>query len=124
MPLLHSCFTATRKKVQRKEFGLGERYNCCMLYFYIFILYFVICCYSVCIYKRIFNYSFLNACFSITPLIFFFFLCISCHSFAPCIRLMFPESHADILALIGDSLDNWRTKQYDWYQERTNNIQY
>ena len=38
-------------------------------------------------------------------------------------RLLFPQSQADILSLIGDSLDNWRTKQYDWYQERTNNIQ-
>ena len=39
-------------------------------------------------------------------------------------RLMFPQTQSDILALIGDSVDNWRTKQYDWYQERTNNIQY
>jgi hypothetical protein len=37
-------------------------------------------------------------------------------------RLLFPQSQADILSLIGDSVDNWRTKQYDWYQERTNNI--
>lgn len=39
-------------------------------------------------------------------------------------RLLFPQSQEDILSLIGDSVDNWRTKQYDWYQERTNNIQY
>lgn len=38
-------------------------------------------------------------------------------------RLLFPQSQAEVLSLIGDSLDNWRTKQYDWYQERTNNIQ-
>jgi hypothetical protein len=39
-------------------------------------------------------------------------------------RLLFPQSQADILSLVGESIDNWRTKQYDWYQERTNNIQY
>lgn len=38
-------------------------------------------------------------------------------------RLSFPQSHADILALIGDSLDNWRTRQYDWFQQQSNNIQ-
>ena len=38
-------------------------------------------------------------------------------------RLLFPQSHEDILALIGESMDNWRTKQYDWFQQRSNNIQ-
>lgn len=38
-------------------------------------------------------------------------------------RLLFPASASDILGLIRDSLDNWRTKQYDWYQKKTNNIE-
>lgn len=38
-------------------------------------------------------------------------------------RLLFPQSHEDILALIGESMDNWRTRQYDWFQQRSNNIQ-
>eukprot|EP00981_Chlorochromonas_danica_P004902 scaffold988_cov165-Ochromonas_danica.AAC.4 len=38
-------------------------------------------------------------------------------------RLLFPRSHTDILSLIGDSLDNWRTRQYDWFQQQSNNIQ-
>jgi len=38
-------------------------------------------------------------------------------------RLMFPTSEMDILSLVRDSIDNWRTKQYDWYQQKTNNIQ-
>jgi hypothetical protein len=37
-------------------------------------------------------------------------------------RLLFTNSQADILSLIRESLDNWRTKQYDWYQQRSNNI--
>lgn len=36
-------------------------------------------------------------------------------------RLVFPTSQLDIQKLIGESLDNWRTKQYDWYQ-KTNGI--
>jgi hypothetical protein len=38
------------------------------------------------------------------------------------VRLQFPTSHADILGLVRDSLDNWRTKQYDWFQQQSNNI--
>jgi hypothetical protein len=38
-------------------------------------------------------------------------------------RLLFPQSHEDILSLIRDSFDNWRTKQYDWFQQQSNNIQ-
>ena len=37
-------------------------------------------------------------------------------------RLMFPTNHHDIIALVRESFDNWRTKQYDWYQHQTNNI--
>jgi hypothetical protein len=37
-------------------------------------------------------------------------------------RLQFATSHADIVGLIRDSLDNWRTKHYDWFQQKTNNI--
>ncbi len=37
-------------------------------------------------------------------------------------RLMFPRSHVDVLSLIGESMDNWRTRQYDWFQQQTNNI--
>lgn len=37
-------------------------------------------------------------------------------------RLLFPQNHADIFGLIGESIDNWRTRQYDWFQQRTNNI--
>jgi phosphatidylinositol 4-kinase len=37
-------------------------------------------------------------------------------------RLMSVKSHVDILALIADSLDNWRTRQYDWFQQQSNNI--
>jgi hypothetical protein len=37
-------------------------------------------------------------------------------------RLMFARTQADVLTLIRESLDNWRTKQYDWYQQRANNI--
>lgn len=38
-------------------------------------------------------------------------------------RLLFARTHGDILSLIRDSFDSWRTKQYDWFQHRTNNIQ-
>lgn len=37
-------------------------------------------------------------------------------------RVLFANSHADIVGLIRDSLDSWRTKQYDWYQQKANNI--
>jgi phosphatidylinositol 4-kinase B len=37
-------------------------------------------------------------------------------------RLMFAQSQADVLSLIRDSFDNWRTKQYDWFQQKSNNI--
>ena len=37
-------------------------------------------------------------------------------------RLNFASSQQDVVGLIRDSLDNWRTKQYDWYQQRTNGI--
>lgn len=37
-------------------------------------------------------------------------------------RLLFPASQTDIQRLILDSLDSWRTKQYDWYQQKTNGI--
>jgi hypothetical protein len=37
-------------------------------------------------------------------------------------RLLFARSYADILDLIRDSYDNWRTKQYDWFQQTTNGI--
>ncbi len=37
-------------------------------------------------------------------------------------RLLFAQSRSDILGLIRESIDNWRTKQYDWFQQRTNNI--
>ena len=37
-------------------------------------------------------------------------------------RLMFATSQADVLSLVRDSFDNWRTKQYDWFQQRSNNI--
>jgi phosphatidylinositol 4-kinase B len=37
-------------------------------------------------------------------------------------RLLSPQSHVEILSLIGDSLDNWRTRQYDWFQQQSNNI--
>jgi hypothetical protein len=37
-------------------------------------------------------------------------------------RVLFANSHADIVSLIRESLDSWRTKQYDWYQQRANNI--
>eukprot|EP01034_Spumella_vulgaris_P021531 gene21532-27566_t len=39
-----------------------------------------------------------------------------------CSRLLFLASHGDILGLVRDSLDNWRTKQYDWFQQQSNNI--
>lgn len=38
-------------------------------------------------------------------------------------RLLYPQTREDILALIRDSYDNWRTKQYDWFQQQSNNIQ-
>lgn len=37
-------------------------------------------------------------------------------------RLLFATSQMDVLSLIRESLDNWRTRQYDWYQQRSNNI--
>jgi len=37
-------------------------------------------------------------------------------------RLSFASSPTDVLSLIRDSLDNWRTKQYDWLQQAQNNI--
>jgi phosphatidylinositol 4-kinase len=37
-------------------------------------------------------------------------------------RLDFASSPSEILMLVRDSADNWRTKQYDWFQQRTNNI--
>ena len=37
-------------------------------------------------------------------------------------RVLFATSHSDIVGLIRDSLDSWRTKQYDWYQQKANNI--
>ena len=37
-------------------------------------------------------------------------------------RLLFARTESDVYALIRDSLDNWRTKQYDWFQQRTNDI--
>lgn len=37
-------------------------------------------------------------------------------------RLSFATNDNDVLGLIRDSIDNWRTKQYDWFQQRTNNI--
>jgi hypothetical protein len=38
-------------------------------------------------------------------------------------RLLFARSYADILELIRDSYENWRTRQYDWFQQTTNGIQ-
>ena len=38
-------------------------------------------------------------------------------------RLLFPQSYSEITDLVRESFDNWRTKQYDWFQERSNNIQ-
>lgn len=38
-------------------------------------------------------------------------------------RLLFTTLQQDILSLIRDSYDNWRTKQYDWFQQQSNNIQ-
>jgi hypothetical protein len=38
-------------------------------------------------------------------------------------RLLFAQSQQDILSLVRDSFDNWRTKQYDWFQQQSNNIQ-
>ena len=38
------------------------------------------------------------------------------------VRLNFARSPTDVEKLIRDSLDNWRTSQYDLYQLRTNNI--
>ena len=37
-------------------------------------------------------------------------------------RLYFAQSEEDILQLIEDSADKPRTKQYDWYQWKTNGI--
>ena len=37
-------------------------------------------------------------------------------------RLEFAKNPSDVLGLIRESMDNWRTKQYDWYQQRTNGI--
>ena len=37
-------------------------------------------------------------------------------------RLEFATSHQDVLNLIRESVDNWRTKQYDWFQQRSNGI--
>jgi phosphatidylinositol 4-kinase len=37
-------------------------------------------------------------------------------------RLDFATSPGDVLGLIRESVDNWRTKQYDWYQQRTNGL--
>ena len=37
-------------------------------------------------------------------------------------RLSFATSQEDVLGLIRDSVDNWRTKHYDWYQQNSNNI--
>ena len=37
-------------------------------------------------------------------------------------RLLFAKNAADVNALIRESLDNWRTKQYDWFQQRSNGI--
>ena len=50
--------------------------------------------------------------FSLTSFYLFLFFC----------RLMFASTQADVLSLIRESLDNWRTRQYDWYQQRSNNI--
>ena len=50
--------------------------------------------------------------FSLTYFYLFLFFC----------RLMFASTQADVLSLIRESLDNWRTRQYDWYQQRSNNI--
>ena len=37
-------------------------------------------------------------------------------------RLGFARTHQDIMSLVRESLDNWRTKQYDWFQQKSNNI--
>ena len=37
-------------------------------------------------------------------------------------RLLFANNAADITELIKDSVDNWRTRQYDWFQHATNQI--
>ena len=37
-------------------------------------------------------------------------------------RMHFARSQTDVLGLVRDSMDNWRTKQYDWFQQRTNGI--
>ena len=37
-------------------------------------------------------------------------------------RLLFARNQDDVIGLIRESLDSWRTKQYDWFQQRTNGI--
>lgn len=37
-------------------------------------------------------------------------------------RLMFARTQSDVMSLMKESIDNWRTKQYDWFQQRTNGI--
>lgn len=37
-------------------------------------------------------------------------------------RLQFAETDEDILNLIRESVDSWRTRQYDWFQQRVNGI--
>ncbi len=37
-------------------------------------------------------------------------------------RLGFAHTQADVMGLMKESIDNWRTKQYDWFQQRSNGI--
>ena len=35
---------------------------------------------------------------------------------------MFATNQDDVISLIRDSLESWRTKQYDMFQQKSNNI--
>jgi len=37
-------------------------------------------------------------------------------------RLLFASTETDVISLIRDSLESWRTKQYDMFQQKSNNI--